>query len=52
MFKTLLLLLYFPPVSYKPFDPVSEHSMARIFITGSSDGIGAHAARALTDKGK
>ncbi|KAI7353731.1 hypothetical protein KC336_g22359, partial [Hortaea werneckii] len=25
--------------------------MARIFITGSSDGIGAHAARALADKG-
>lgn len=25
--------------------------MARIFITGSSDGIGLHAAKALADKG-
>ncbi|TKA27070.1 putative oxidoreductase [Salinomyces thailandicus] len=32
-------------------DQTDNLTMARIFITGSSDGIGAHAARALADKG-
>lgn len=52
MFSNLAVLLFLLSLFFIPSQtPISTGNMARIFITGSSDGIGLHTAQRLVSSG-